>query len=152
MWFTEGVISWERGWEKHGKTVEDAKCIILPDPVGALEYESRHLEVWGPRILHPLSFMSVSQSSVAGCHWEGQWAISQARGLLFSHAFLGRWKPFIANRHWEMYTLLVTVTQERTPMASTTHKLWFLGIYYRGQKQKYHLFVNFKTFGWPYGE
>lgn len=42
--------------------MEDAKYIILPDPMGALEYESHHLEAWGPSILYPLSFMSVSQS------------------------------------------------------------------------------------------
>lgn len=145
MWFIEGVISWERGWEKQNKRVEDAKCLILPDPVGTLEYEFHHLEVWGPSTLCPLSFMPVSQSSVAGCYWEGRWAISQARKLLFRQVLLGRWKPFIANRPWEMYTLPVMVTQVRTPMASTTHKLWFLGIHYRGQKQKYHLFINFKT-------
>lgn len=52
----------EKGGDR--SRVKLSKCIILPDPLGALKCELHHLEAWRPSILCSLSFMSV--------HGEGQ--------------------------------------------------------------------------------
>lgn len=104
------VIYWRcafmsKGWEKQPSFPDP---IILPDPVGALEYELYHLEAWGgPTFCTPLSFLSVShllQEAIV----RGSELSPRPRRLPFSQGYFfregGSGEQFITNRNWGIDT------------------------------------------------